>query len=112
MENAGQDREQGEVTPLRAEERGAVRAELESRLGRAGVALTGEESDDQIATLADAVERFEDAVIAAGGDRFVDDAASSRPEHPEHVLPRRGDDEGADAYVRRVLEAASRVTPQ
>lgn len=111
MENAGLDRDGGEVTPLREEERGAVRTELEGRLARAGAMLTGNESDDQVATLADAVERFEDAVIAAGGDRFVDTPESSRPEHPEHVLPARGDDEGVDGYVRRLLDAASRVTP-
>lgn len=109
MENAEQGREGGEVTPLRAEERGAVRTELEGRLARAGVTLTGDEGDDEVASLADAVERFEDAVIAVGGDRFVDAPESSGPEHPEHVLPNRGDDETVDGYVRRLLEAASRV---
>jgi hypothetical protein len=108
MERSQQGREESEPR-LRADERATVRTELEGRLRDRGVMLTGEESDDEIAQLADVVERFEDAVIAAGGDRMIDSADSSEPDNPELVLPARTDDERVDAYIRRVSAAASRI---
>jgi hypothetical protein len=109
MERSDRGTDRDEVTPLRADERRAVRAEVEGRLRHGGVRLTGEETDDELATLADVVERFEGAIIAAGGDRFVDAADSSEPEHPEHVLPPRADDESPEAYMRRVEAAITRI---
>lgn len=109
MERSDRGTDRDEVTPLRADERRAVRAEVEGRLRHGGVRLTGDETDDELATLADVVERFESAIIAAGGDRFIDAADSSEPEHPEHVLPPRADDESPEAYVRRIEGAITRI---
>src|SRR5689334_12609503 len=55
-------------SPARAEERNGVRDELEGRLTHSGVLLNGSETDDQILAIADAVEAFENARSAAGGD--------------------------------------------
>src|SRR2546428_578763 len=49
-----------------------------------------------------AVERFESAVEAHGGDLMVDDLKSSRPDDRHFVLPRRGEAESARAYMVRI----------
>ena len=90
-------------------ERADVRDDVEARLRRSGVTLTGDESDDQLASMSEAVERFDDAVIAIGGDRMVDSADSSEPAHRELVIPARRADESPDAYIARVQEATARV---
>lgn len=96
--DAGQDRER-------------VREELEVRLTRSGVALTGNESDDQIVALSDAVEAFEAARARRGGDSMVNTPESSRPDDLRFVIPTRRDDESADAYIRRVRAATERLGP-
>jgi len=101
--------ERTERTASDASSRVSVREELEGRLRHQGVQLRGDESDDQLASLSEAVELFEDAVIAIGGDRFIDSTDSSEPDHPDLVLPARRDDESVDGYVRRVREAAARI---
>jgi len=96
-------------SPARAEERNGVRDELESRLVRSGVVLSGSESDEQILALADAVEAFEAARAAAGGDSMVNTLESSQPDDPHFVLPRRLDDETVEQYVTRVRDAAEAI---
>ncbi|HYD52166.1 MAG TPA: hypothetical protein VEA99_06050 [Gemmatimonadaceae bacterium] len=108
MERSESERRE-EQTSLRAEERASVRLDIEARLRARGVALNGDENDDQLASMSEAVEQFEDAVIAIGGDRMVDSADSSEPEHPDLVLPPRGDDESGDAYVRRLRDLTGRI---
>ena len=96
-------------SPARAEERNGVRDELEGRLIRSGVLLSGSESDEQILAIADAVEAFEAARSAAGGDSMINTPESSQPEDPHYVLPRRRDDESVDQYVIRVRDAAESI---
>jgi hypothetical protein len=98
------------VNPLREEQRQHIRDELEAWLRHRYVPLFGTETDDEVLSMVNAVERFEAAVIAAGGDLMVDSLESSEPEHPEFVVPRRRDDESPDAYVSRVHVAADRVS--
>jgi hypothetical protein len=98
------------VNPLRDEQRQHIRDELEAWLRHRYVPLFGTETDDEVLSLVNAVERFESAVMAAGGDLMVDSPESSEPEHPEFVVPRRRDDEAPDAYVARVHFAADRVS--
>jgi hypothetical protein len=98
------------VNPLRDEQRQHIRDELEAWLRHRYVPLFGTESDEEVLSIVNALERFEAAVIAAGGDLMVDSPESSEPEHPEYVIPRRRDDEAADAYVARVHFAADRVS--
>jgi hypothetical protein len=96
-------------SPARAEERNGVRDELEGRLIRSGVVLSGSESDEQILAIADAVEAFEAARSAAGGDSMTNTLESSQPEDPHYVLPRRRDDESVEQYVIRVRDAAESI---
>jgi hypothetical protein len=98
------------VNPLRDEQRQHIRDELEAWLRHRYVPLFGAETDDEVLSIVNAVERFEAAVIAAGGDLMVDSLESSEPEHPEFVVPKRRDDETPDAYVGRVHFAADRVS--
>ena len=97
------------VNPLREDQRRHVRDELEAWLRHRYIPLFGSESDEEVLSMVNAVERFEAAVMAAGGDLMVDSPESSEPEHPEFVVPRRRDDEAPDAYVARVHFAADRV---
>jgi hypothetical protein len=98
------------VNPLRDEQRQHIRDELEAWLRHRYVPLFGTETDEEVLSIVNALERFEAAVIAAGGDLMVDSPESSEPEHPEYVIPRRRDDEAADAYVARVHFGADRVS--
>ena len=98
------------VNPLRDEQRQHIRDELEAWLRHRYVPLFGTETDEEVLSIVNALERFEAAVVAAGGDLMVDSPESSEPEHPENVIPRRRDDEAVDAYVARVHFAADRVS--
>src|SRR5439155_8883250 len=89
-----------------AEQRSAAVAEVAARLRRRGIAVTGAEKPDELADLLSAVERFESAVEAHGGDLMVDDLKSSRPDDRHFVLPRRAEAESARAYMVRIDEAA------
>jgi hypothetical protein len=82
-------------------------AEVSDRLRRRGVALTGAERSDDLADLLSAVERFEKAVEAHGGDLMVDDLKSSKPDDRHFVLPRREHGEPIRAYVIRIDEATA-----
>jgi hypothetical protein len=83
-----------------------------SRLSALGIDLDGTESPAQIARIADAIERFEDAVEAAGGDLMVDEpppGSAGQPDNPDFVLPRRAADESIAAYVARIENATARI---
>ena len=86
-------------------ERREVAAEVADRLRRRGIVLTGTETPDELADLLSAVERFEAAVEAHGGDLMVDDLKSTRPDDRHFVLPRRANAESARAYMVRIDEA-------
>ncbi|MDQ3808766.1 MAG: hypothetical protein M3336_00575 [Chloroflexota bacterium] len=100
---------QQSLDPHRAEERDAVTAEVASRLRARGVLLTGEETSEQVVTILEAVERFERAVEARGGDLMVDTRPAREPDNPDFVLPQRAADESIGAYLDRLDEATERV---
>ncbi|MFI5227487.1 MAG: hypothetical protein ACHQWU_00375 [Gemmatimonadales bacterium] len=93
-----------QATP-RQDERQRVREELEGRLSRGGVQLTGSETDDQLVDLSNAFEAFDLARARLGGDSMVNTAASSRPDDERLVLPERRDDESVERYLSRVRAA-------
>jgi hypothetical protein len=97
------------VNPLRDEQRRHIRDELEAWLRHRYVPLFGAESDEEVLSIVNAIERFEAAVMAAGGDLMIDSPESSEPEHAEFVVPKRRDDETPDSYVARVHFAAERI---
>jgi hypothetical protein len=98
------------LNPHRGEEQARARQHTLDLLDRRGVKLDGRESDDELANLWSAVERFENTVEARGGDSMTNAADSQEPENPLFVLPERGSRESAGDYTRRVLEAAHRLT--
>ncbi len=89
------------------DERTDVAAEVADRLRRRGVAITGAEGSDDLADLLSAVERFEAAVEAHGGDLMVDDLKSPQPDDRHFVLPRRNHGESVRAYIGRIDAATA-----
>ena len=92
-----------------AEERAAAVAEVAARLRSRGIAVTGAEGPEDLADLLSAVERFEAAVEAHGGDLMVDDLKSSRPDDRHFVEPRREHGEPVRAYLGRIIEATAQL---
>ena len=80
----------------------AVAAEVADRLRRRGIPLRGDERPEDLADLLGAVERFERAVEARGGDLMVDDLKSSRPDDRHFVIPQRVPREAVRAYIARI----------
>ena len=106
--------ESGEIdealNPHRAEEQTRAREHTEDILAQRGVRLSGNESDDELADLWSAVDRFESLVEARGGDTMTNAPTSAEPDNPAFVLPERKDRESARDYTRRILEAAAALT--
>ncbi|PYP08453.1 MAG: hypothetical protein DMD59_12170 [Gemmatimonadetes bacterium] len=82
--------------------RATAAAEVADRLRRRGIAVTGAERTDDLADLLSAVERFEAAVEAHGGDLMVDDLKSPQPDDRHFVLPRREHAEAIRVYISRI----------
>ena len=87
------------------DERAGVLAEVADRLRSRGVMVSSADAPDALADLLSAVERFEAAVEAHGGDLMVDDLKSSRADDPHFVVPRRAPNEGVRAYIGRIDQA-------
>ena len=98
-----------ERNPHRAEERRQTRDELEARLRERRIELTGDESDEDVLLIVNAVETFEGRLAQLGEDSFVNTPESSEPDDVRLVLPRRHDDESAPSYAARIVAAAERL---
>ena len=98
------------LNPHRTEDQERAREHNRDILLQRGVKLFGEETDDELADLWSAVDRFESLVEARGGDTMVNAPDSSEPENPAMVLPERKPRESARDYTRRIHEAAERLT--
>src|SRR2546429_7108397 len=85
-----------------AEQRAGAVAEVAARLRNRGIAVTGAEGPEELVDLLSAVERFEAAVEAHGGDLMVDDLKSSRPDDSHFVVPRRAPGEVVRTYIGRI----------
>lgn len=90
-----------------AKARRAAAREVVSRLESRGIAVSTTERPEDLGELLSAVERFEAAVEARGGDLMVDDLRSSEPDDRHFVVPRRGSGETVRAYIVRIDEAAA-----
>jgi hypothetical protein len=101
--------QQETLDPHRREERDGATLELAGRLRQRGVLLTGRESSGQLDDLMTAIDRFEAAVIARGGDLFVNTPSSNPPENPDFVIPSRVPGEDPEAYAARINAAAERL---
>jgi hypothetical protein len=85
-------------------------AEAVVRLRSRGIEVGEDERAEDVVRLLEAVELFERAVQARGGDLMVNTPPSRRPEDPNFVLPRRRDDESMRDYIDRVRRSASRLS--
>jgi hypothetical protein len=99
------EEQQRALNPHRDEQIAAAMMETTDRLRRRGVQVSRRETPEELADLLSAIERFEAAVQARGGDLFVDDLRSSEPDDPHFVLPSRKRGEKTAAYIERI-EAA------
>jgi hypothetical protein len=103
---------QEELDPHRHEELQRAMEETAARLRQRGVHLTGRETSEELVALLEAVERFEDAVEARGGDLFVDEGPGGitrEPDDVHFVLPRRAPHESVAIYLTRLEEATRAV---
>lgn len=97
------------LNPHREEDQARARRHTVDVLGGRGVRLTGDESDDELADLWSAVDRFDSLVRARGGDSMTNAPDSAEPDDPAFVLPERRARERAGDYVARIREAADRL---
>ena len=98
------------LNPHRREEQSRAREHTADILARRGVRLNGGETDEELADLWSAVERFEAMVEARGGDTMTNAPTSAEPDNPAFVLPERKAREAAGDYTNRILEAAAALT--
>jgi hypothetical protein len=103
--SAPYEREQRDLNPNRVEEERHARQEAEYRLSERGIRVERGDGDEEVADLLDAIERFEAAVEAKGGDLFVNRIGSSEPENPAFVPPERREGERAADYRLRIETA-------
>jgi hypothetical protein len=89
-----------------------VSEETAGRLRALGIVLDGRESSEDLVQLEDAIERFEEAVEAAGGDLMMDEGVggpASQPDDPHFALPMRQNHETVGAYLERLSRATDDV---
>lgn len=82
-----------------------VREQLAARLLNRGVRVHSQDTPDALGTLTEAVESFESAVEARGGDLMVDEPPAgqqAQPDNPAFVLPIRSSNESAETYASRI----------
>jgi hypothetical protein len=103
------EEQQETLDPHRREERDGTALELAGRLRQKGVFLNGAETSGRLDDLMTAVDRFEAAVIARGGDLFVNTPFSNPPENPDFVIPLRLPGEDPEAYAARINASAERL---
>lgn len=84
---------------------------IRGQLAGRDIPLVGDESPRHLADLLAAVEEFERAVAARGGDSMTNAPDSRHPDDYRLVLPARAHDESVGEYTRRILAAAARVAP-
>jgi hypothetical protein len=97
------------LDPHRREERSSAATEITGRLFQHGIDVSDSEDPALLADLLSAVESFEAAVEARGGDLMVNTPNSADPQNPEFVVPSRKADENIENYIRRINEAAEKL---
>lgn len=96
------------MTPPENEDLARVTQEVAGRLRARGITISQADSSGDIVRLLEAVEAFESAVEAAGGDLMMDeppDTGDAQPDDPHFLLPPRGSGEALSAYIERLAAA-------
>ena len=89
-----------------------VSEELAGRLRARGVAVHEDDTPEAIVALVEAVEAFEAAVEAHGGDLMMDEPPArhaGQPDDPHFLIPARGDDESFAQYRARLVAATAAI---
>jgi hypothetical protein len=89
-----------------------VSEQITGRLSRLGIDLDSSVSPDVLADLAAAVERFEAAVVAAGGDLMVDEpprGQTGQPDRQGFALPHPAADESIEMYIGHLDQATEKI---
>ena len=88
-----------------------VSNEFAGRLSRLGIRLNGNERAEDLVNLVEAVERFEAADEARGGDLMVDEGprGNTEPDDPHFALPLRGEHESVSDYLQRLSRKTDEV---
>ena len=97
------------LDPHRREERASAATEISGRLHQKGIDLSTDEDPALLADLLTAVEKFEAAVEARGGDLMINSPDSTDPQNPDFVVPPRKADEELEGYIRRINDAADNL---
>lgn len=97
------------LNPHRREEQQRAAAHTRDVLVQRGIRLDPGDADEALVDLLDAVESFEGAVRARGGDSFTNSPMSDDPDVPAFVVPPREPEEPARSYARRIAQAAERL---
>lgn len=86
-------------------------AQIAGRLRALGISLNGSERPEELVRVEEAVERFEEAVEARGGDLMVDEGprGASEPDDPHFSLPLRDGNEPITKYLERIARATDLV---
>lgn len=100
---------QEDLDPHRKEERRAAAEELAGRIRIKGVRVQGNENAAELDDIMTAIDEFESAVIARGGDLMNNSPDSTDPTNPEYVLPQRKSGETVADYIGRVRAARSEL---
>ena len=101
-----------DALPPEASSKDAIRSaqmEIAARLRSAGVDIDDHTDPGALEDLLAAVESFEEAVRAAGGDLMVDEpprGSDGQPDDSRFMLPKRNADETIEAYGDRIRAAA------
>ena len=96
----------------RGAERRDVKTEELGRLHARGIDIPGNAPAEAVVEVVEAVEMFERAVEARGGDLMVDTPPVREPDNPRFVLPRLGEDESLADFARRIRTAAAQLAPR
>ena len=89
-----------------------VSRDLADRLETLGIRLTGTERSNELLDMVEAVDRFEAAVEAHGGDLMMDEGPrgrTSEPDDPHFALPVRAEHESVAQYLKRLARATDAV---
>jgi len=89
-----------------------VSGELAARLTRLGIRVIGTERPEQLLDMVEAIERFEAAVEARGGDLMMDEGPggqTTQPDERQFALPIRRDHESVAHYLERLARATDEV---
>ncbi len=97
------------LDPHRTEERTNAATEIAGRLLQKGIDVSSDEDPALLADLLSAVEKFEAAVEAKGGDLMVNTPDSTDPQNPSFVVATRNANEDMETYIRRINEAADNL---